>query len=125
MTTMKIQTTGAPALLLRLEGLILLIGAVLLYIQQQGNGWLFIVLLFAPDLSAFGYLKNPQFGSLTYNTVHAYLLPALLLLIATIGGSVLGIQIALIWFAHIGLDRTLGYGLKYASAFKDTHLGSL
>jgi hypothetical protein len=29
----------------------------------------------------------------------------------------------LIWLAHIGADRGLGYGLKYATAFGDTHLG--
>ncbi|MCS4316879.1 hypothetical protein M2407_001178 [Serratia sp. BIGb0234] len=32
---------------------------------------------------------------------------------------------ALIWGAHIGFDRALGYGLKYASGFADTHLGGL
>jgi hypothetical protein len=31
-------------------------------------------------------------------------------------------QIALIWFAHIGTDRFLGYGLEYPTRFKDTHL---
>jgi Domain of unknown function (DUF4260) len=30
--------------------------------------------------------------------------------------------VALIWFAHIGMDRTVGYGLKYPTSFKDTHL---
>ena len=32
---------------------------------------------------------------------------------------------ALIWIAHIGLDRALGYGLKYATGFGDTHLGHI
>jgi hypothetical protein len=32
---------------------------------------------------------------------------------------------ALIWLAHIGMDRMLGYGLKYSGGFKDTHLGRL
>jgi hypothetical protein len=34
----------------------------------------------------------------------------------------LAMQSALIWFAHIGADRLLGFGLKYATDFKDTHL---
>ena len=34
-------------------------------------------------------------------------------------------HIAIIWFAHVGLDRAVGYGLKYASDFKDTHLGRI
>ena len=33
--------------------------------------------------------------------------------------------LALIWIAHIGLDRALGYGLKYATGFGDTHLGRI
>jgi Domain of unknown function (DUF4260) len=31
-------------------------------------------------------------------------------------------QVGLIWLAHIGIDRVLGYGLKYPTGFKDTHL---
>ena len=30
--------------------------------------------------------------------------------------------VALIWTAHIGFDRMLGYGLKDVSGFKKTHL---
>ena len=26
---------------------------------------------------------------------------------------------------HVGLDRALGYGLKYPSGFGDTHLGAI
>ena len=32
---------------------------------------------------------------------------------------------ALIWMNHIGVDRALGYGLKYAAGFQWTHLGKL
>ena len=39
-----------------------------------------------------------------------------------VAGSGLAIQLALIWLSHIGIDRAIGYGLKYPSAFKDTHL---
>jgi len=31
--------------------------------------------------------------------------------------------ISIIWIAHIGFDRSLGYGLKYADGFGYTHLG--
>jgi len=37
-------------------------------------------------------------------------------------GRETGVAISLIWIAHIGIDRVLGYGLKYPTAFKDTHL---
>ena len=33
------------------------------------------------------------------------------------------LQISLIWFAHIGFDRALGYGLKFPLGFRVTHLG--
>jgi hypothetical protein len=33
--------------------------------------------------------------------------------------------LALIWIAHIGLDRALGYGLKLSTSFSDTHLGPI
>ena len=36
--------------------------------------------------------------------------------------SGLPVQLALIWLGHIGMDHALGYGLKYPTAFGDTHL---
>ena len=35
---------------------------------------------------------------------------------------VVATKVALIWLAHTGADRLFGYGLKYPTAFKDTHL---
>jgi hypothetical protein len=32
------------------------------------------------------------------------------------------VQLGLIWLAHVGADRLLGYGLKYPTGFRDTHL---
>ena len=72
-----------------------------------------------------GYLAGPRIGAVVYNIVHATLLPWALLLAGYFSGNFLWLQIALIWFAHIGIDRLLGYGLKRSSGFKDTHLGSL
>jgi hypothetical protein len=111
-----------PKLLLHVEGAVLFVGAIALYAQSGGSWWLFALLLFAPDLSMIGYLANTALGSQTYNTVHNYLLPALLAAYGLLAGAPLALQLALIWFAHIGMDRMLGYGLKYATAFKDTHL---
>ncbi len=37
-------------------------------------------------------------------------------------GAPLAMQIAAIWFAHIGMDRTIGFGLKYLDGSKDSHL---
>lgn len=111
-----------PKMLLHLEGVVLLTAAVALYAQSGGSWWLFALFLFAPDISMVGYLANQKIGAQTYNVIHIYLLPALLAAYGLFAAAPLAIQVALIWFAHIGMDRMLGYGLKYETAFKDTHL---
>ena len=111
-----------PAALLRVEGVALLVLSVLLY-RVNGGGWLiFGVLLLAPDLSMLGYLAGPRVGAAIYNALHTYAMPAVVGALGTIFASPLMVAVALIWFAHIGMDRTVGYGLKYPSSFKDTHL---
>ena len=111
-----------PAALLRVEGVALLVLSVLLY-RVNGGGWLmFGVLLLAPDLSMLGYLARPQVGAAIYNAFHTYAMPAVVGALGVIFASPLTVAVALIWFAHIGMDRTVGYGLKYPSSFKDTHL---
>lgn len=111
-----------PKMLLHLEGVVLLTAALALYAQSGGSWWLFALLLFAPDISMVGYLANQKIGAQTYNVIHIYLLPALLAAYGWFAAAPLACQVALIWFAHIGMDRMLGYGLKYETAFKDTHL---
>lgn len=111
-----------PKMLLHLEGVVLLTAALALYAQSGGSWWLFALLLFAPDISMVGYLANQKIGAQTYNVIHIYLLPALLAAYGWFATAPLASQLALIWFAHIGMDRMLGYGLKYETAFKDTHL---
>jgi Domain of unknown function (DUF4260) len=112
-----------PRRLLHVEGLAVLVGALALYFDA-GYGWLLLVVLFlAPDLSMLGYLGGPRAGALVYNLAHAYAGPIALGLVGVLGDVELATQLALIWLAHIGLDRMLGYGLKYPTGFKDTHLG--
>ena len=112
-----------PRVLLRLEGAAVLALAVAGYRASGGNWWLFALLLLAPDLAALGYLAGNRVGAATYNLVHTYALPLALLGYGLWGASPLALSLALIWLAHIGMDRAVGYGLKYATAFKDTHLG--
>lgn len=111
-----------PRRLLHLEGLAVLVAALAFYFDA-GYGWILLLVLFlAPDLSMIGYVAGPAPGALTYDIVHTYVLPVALGTVGVVGDSELAMQIALIWFAHIGMDRMLGYGLKYPSAFKDSHL---
>jgi len=39
--------------------------------------------------------------------------------------SPLVLSIAMIWLAHIGIDRALGYGMNYSAGFGLTHLGRI
>lgn len=116
---------GAPRLILRLEGAALMIGAAFFYSRLEGN-WLWFALLFlAPDLSFLAYLHSPRLGSIAYNGVHSTLGPVLSLALAAWFGWDLGERLAMIWLAHVGFDRLLGYGLKYSTAFGHTHLGRI
>lgn len=114
---------GGPLLLLRLEALAALVAAVLAF-RALGGGWAHFAWLFlVPDLSILAYVASKRVGSVAYNAAHSYLGPAFL---ATLGQAIAlpeCLLLALIWAAHIGMDRALGYGLKYATGFADTHLG--
>lgn len=68
-----------------------------------------------------GYLAGPRVGAVSYNLAHSYVGPVVLGVSAAT--HPVGLHLALIWAAHIGFDRLLGYGLKYPRAFGDTHLG--
>ena len=111
--------------LLRLEGLALLAAAVALYAVLGGSWWLFLLLLFAPDLFMLGYLRGPKVGAAVYNVGHVILTPIVIALISYLVGAQLGVQIAVIWLAHIGMDRLAGYGLKEPTSFQDTHMGRI
>lgn len=69
-----------------------------------------------------GYLVNVRAGAQLYNAVHTYVGPLLLALYSMGASHPVLLPLTLIWFAHIGMDRMLGYGLKYPTHFKDTHL---
>ena len=121
---MEKSVSGGVRLLLRLEGLALLAGAAALYGATGAPWWLFALLFLVPDLSMLGYLAGPRIGAAAYNAAHATLGPVALGLIGWAAAPGL-LPFALIWLAHIGFDRVLGYGLKYASGFRDTHLGRI
>lgn len=116
---------GGAKAILRLEGLMLFIGATAFYAHFGSSWWLFAVLFFAPDLSFAGYLLGPRLGAILYNSLHTTLLPGALLAYGLAFENALATAVAAIWLAHIGFDRTVGYGLKYATGFGFTHLGRI
>jgi hypothetical protein len=116
-------TTGGVKALLRVEGACVLLASVLAY-SEYGPGWAaFAVFFLAPDIALFGYFAGPVIGSIAYNAAHSYAGPVLTLLLGVLLAAPVVVAAGLIWCAHIGFDRALGYGLKYATGFRCTHLG--
>jgi hypothetical protein len=111
-------------MLLRAEGLAASALSAVLYAHTGASWWLFAALWLIPDLSMLGYLINPGIGARIYNAIHSYTTPATLALCGLLLQSPILVPIALIWANHIGIDRLLGFGLKYPSGFGFTHLGA-
>jgi hypothetical protein len=117
---------GMPLRILRSEGLVLLAAALAAFFSALDEPfWLVPLLLFVPDLFMVGYSRSTRAGAALYNLAHSYPAPALLGAIALATSNHLWEAVALVWFAHIGMDRALGYGLKYDDSFAHTHLGTL
>jgi Domain of unknown function (DUF4260) len=116
---------GGLRTLLRLEGLTLFLGMTLLYAVWGGEWWVYLLLFLVPDLSMAAYLAGPKVGAMIYNAAHSYMAPMTLMVTGFGVESPLTLSLAMIWLAHIGFDRALGYGLKYATGFGYTHLGRI
>ena len=107
---------------LHAEGLAAFVAGTVLYFRSGGDGLLFLPLLLVPDVGMLGYLRDSRVGAFTYDLVHNW----------AIGLAVLGAGLALasnplvlagaLLIAHVGIDRAIGYGLKYPDGFKVTHL---
>jgi Domain of unknown function (DUF4260) len=111
-----------PRALLHAEGFAVAAAAIALYFYADYPWWLLVAFALAPDLSMVGYLGGTTIGAAAYNAAHTYSLPIALATIGLIVGAETAVQLGLIWLMHIGVDRTIGYGLKYRTDFKDTHL---
>jgi Domain of unknown function (DUF4260) len=122
---MSTAASSAPGLrwLLRAEGLGLLLASLWAYqhlaLSWSQFAWLFLL----PDVALLAYLVSSRLGAMCYNATHSEI-GALALLVAS---QMLSMPVllpwSLIWLAHIGFDRALGYGLKSSAGFAHTHLG--
>jgi len=111
--------------LLGIESITVLAASLFIY-SQLGFSWiLFFVLFLLPDLAMVGYLKNKRVGSYLYNAFHTYTIPVVVIGLGYLLSVPILVAVGLIWMAHIGMDRLVGYGLKYETDFKDTHLQRL
>jgi len=116
---------GKPKIWLRLEGFVLLVATIILFAGQHQKWWVYPALLLVPDIFMLGYLANTKLGAFFYNLGHSYLAPTLMIWYSWHFHHALVLAIGFIWLGHIGWDRFFGYGLKYDTDFKHTHLGDL
>jgi Domain of unknown function (DUF4260) len=123
--TVAPAVTGTPRMLLRIEGACIFAIALVLYARLGETWWLFAILFLAPDLSFLAYLAGARVGAIAYNAVHTLAAPILLALAGLFVPYEPATAVALIWLAHCGIDRALGYGLKYEAGFSFTHLGHI
>ena len=86
---------------------------------------LYFCIPFSAGSSMLAYGINNHVGAKIYNVCHTYIISILIVLIGVYFKMDIVIMIGLIWTAHIGMDRMFGYGLKYETDFKDTHIQRL
>jgi len=117
--------TGMPRVWLRAEGVAALAGGAAVYLHLGGQLLWLVPFLLVVDVSMAGYLAGPRLGALVYNLAHNWATGVAVLALAWwLGSAPLGLLGAIL-VAHTGMDRSVAYGLKYPTAFADTHLGRL
>jgi hypothetical protein len=111
-----------PRVLLHIEGLAIALAAIALYFHAGYPWWLLVALAHAPGLSGLGDKAGAKVGAMAYDDAHTLTAPVVLAALGVLLDGEIGVQLGLIWLIHIGVDRAAGYGLKYPTGFKDTHL---
>ncbi|MQA33126.1 DUF4260 domain-containing protein [Modestobacter roseus] len=115
--------TGRPRAWLQAEGIALAAAGLIAHGSTGAPWWLVPALFLVPDLAMLGYLAGDRVGAWTYNLSHTAPL-AVVLLAAGLGWDVAALTVAgAVGLVHVGLDRALGYGVKYDDGFGHTHLG--
>ncbi|WDQ99859.1 DUF4260 domain-containing protein [Devosia sp. J2-20] len=124
---MENQITPSFVLWQRAEGALVLIAALVVFwhIDSGLVWWSAVLLFFAPDLSFAAYGLGRGVGAAIYNLVHVYAFGLLLLAAGQVLAMPLLAGLGALWLAHSGFDRALGYGLKSAGSFSNTHLGRI
>lgn len=114
-----------PKRILQIESALFFLISLYLFSLREQSWLIFILLLFTPDISMIGYLKNKKIGTIVYNLIHNYVLAIVLVILGNFTPHDWMVTLGIILFAHVSLDRALGFGLKYKSDFKDTHIQKL
>ena len=126
-TTQLTQNLESPpvAAFLKAESGIVLGLSLVCYYYLGFSWWIFAALILAPDLSAVGYIWGSRLGAWTYDLAHTYTAPFIVGLIGYSAHEPMLMALAAVWFAHIGADRLMGYGLKFSGSAKGNHLSRL
>jgi Domain of unknown function (DUF4260) len=119
------QTTNMISAILRGEALAALVGGIAIWVANGGSVLWLAVFILVPDVSMIGYLANDRIGALTYNAVHNMMLAGAMLGIGWWLEWRFGLMAGALLLAHVGMDRSLGYGLKLPTGFHNTHLGRI
>ena len=93
------------------------------FVHDGFTWWWLLALFLLWDLSMIGYAVSAVAGAWTYNAVHSYIGPSLFISCGLVADQRWGSFVGLAWAFHIAVDRLLGYGLKFTTAFNHTHLG--
>lgn len=111
----------------KVEGTVAMLAGLSLPVFIQGAlpWWVWPVFLLLPDLSMLGYLAGPRIGAVVYNVAHLYGTGPVIAAIGLAFNAPIVIAGGCLWLAHVGIDRSWGYGLKRPTGFKDTHLGRI
>jgi hypothetical protein len=112
-------------IILRLEEFCIFLFSIYLFSTLDYSWWLFPLLLFVPDISMIGYLRDSKLGAIIYNFVHFRALALFLFVFGIYTSAPLISLFGAIMFAHSSLDRAFGYGLKFSDSFGHTHLGRI
>jgi hypothetical protein len=110
---------------LQLEELGLFLFGIYLFNQLDYAWWWFLVLILAPNLSMIGYVFGNKLGAFFYNLFHHRAIAVMIYLAGIYSSNNLIQLMGIILFSHSSMDRMMGYGLKYETGFKFTHLGEI
>ena len=111
--------------IVKLEELGLFILGIYFFNQLDYAWWWFLVLILVPDFSMIGYVFGNKTGAFCYNLFHHRGIAILIYLVGIYFHQNEIQLIGVILFSHSSMDRIFGYGLKYESGFKYTHLGEI
>ena len=94
-------------------------------VTRQASWWPLVVFAIAPDLTfVLSFGAGLQRGQLHpravpfYNAAHRFWAPSVLVLLAFVLHADAWLAAGLAWVAHIGFDRSLGFGLRTPEGFQ-------